>query len=484
MIGYIKDEIPISKEYGKALNEKVTHYNFTKSGEKTGFCSHCGTGLNSTAKECNLCGTKLVPKRIIKTSKPKNFDQEIAFRVCQKYNDTFIYRFILAGICFEDDFVEKSYLNEVERISYTGPNDSLLIMSNYGHGWNEGSKYYDYIYGSSTQVKQRTTVDILPNHKDFEKQTKDSDIKYTCFDKYYYRHRISNAYNLFQNISIAAHYRFVEYLWKLSFYVLYESVFNCKADMRLLSENKIKEYIKDLRAIGNPTFAQYYLLNYCKRNNVKIRTEDIKPLPELYDIDNVKNIIEAANIVNITIGKAISYCTKVLFTDSINTSEWLDELTMLQEMNGYIPHKKTYPSDLRTQHQETIVVYNTIKKEIEEKKAIDSIAKMQELEYQNNDFGLAIIAPKSLSDIVDEGAAMNHCVGNSRYLGEVTDRKTMIFFLRYTDKPDQSLGTIELKNNKIIQCQGKDNISKNLPENYQPFLNDWLEKKVEAFSNA
>ena len=151
---------------------------------------------------------------------------------------------------------------------------------------------------------------------------------------------------------------------------------------------------------------------------------------------------------------------------------WEDELKMLIEINGYVPNKKAFPKNLSRQHDETIAIYNATMREKEFEEAREAIEKAHELEYQNMDYGLAIVAPDHPQELVKEGSVLHHCVAS--YINRFTQGKTMIVFMRRIDTPNTPLGTIEYRNNQISQCHGYDNKTEQFPPNYQEFLAEWL----------
>ena len=58
-------------------------------------------------------------------------------------------------------------------------------------------------------------------------------------------------------------------------------------------------------------------------------------------------------------------------------------------------------------------------------------------------------------DIKDEAVSQNNCVAS--YIDEVIDGKCHILFLRKKDKPNESLVTIEVRNNRIVQAKRRFN---------------------------
>lgn len=65
------------------------------------------------------------------------------------------------------------------------------------------------------------------------------------------------------------------------------------------------------------------------------------------------------------------------------------------------------------------------------------------------------IYPESTQDIKDEATMQNNCVAS--YIDKVIDGECHILFLRKKNKPDESLVTIEVRNNHIVQARRRFN---------------------------
>ena len=85
--------------------------------------------------------------------------------------------------------------------------------------------------------------------------------------------------------------------------------------------------------------------------------------------------------------------------------------------------------------------------------------------------------PEKLSDIVDEGVELLHCVGGMHYLDRHIQKKSLILFVRKVETPDEPLYTVECQNGRIIQCRGYDN--GRVPKEVHDFLDVW----VDTFKN-
>ena len=70
----------------------------------------------------------------------------------------------------------------------------------------------------------------------------------------------------------------------------------------------------------------------------------------------------------------------------------------------------------------------------------------------------------------------NHCVAS--YVDRIINGRTYIMFLRYTTLPKDSLITLELKDNKILQAKGSYN--RPVTDDEHKFLEKYCkEKKIE-----
>lgn len=93
--------------------------------------------------------------------------------------------------------------------------------------------------------------------------------------------------------------------------------------------------------------------------------------------------------------------------------------------------------------------------------------KMQEIRKEhyeaiNNNF--SILVPEKLSQIVDEGITLHHCV--KTYTNRVASGETTILFLRRTNDKDKPFYTIEVRNRIVIQIHG--------------FGNKWIGNDLDA----
>lgn len=133
------------------------------------------------------------------------------------------------------------------------------------------------------------------------------------------------------------------------------------------------------------------------------------------------------------------------FTNSdLAMNQLKDYVSMIKQMGGKIRDK--YPKYLKVKHDIMVVNFNVFKKEYSEE--LFQKRKRPELEWKNKDYVIKI--PQTTQDIKDEGIQNNNCVGS--YVGRVINGDTYIVFLRNIKTPDESLVTVEIKDNTIVQA--------------------------------
>ena len=120
------------------------------------------------------------------------------------------------------------------------------------------------------------------------------------------------------------------------------------------------------------------------------------------------------------------------------------------------------------------------KRTAEQEKAIgDSFDEWQK-RYQYQSKELMMIPPHSAKEIVDEGAALHHCVGH--YLKNVAEKERVILFVRSVAEPDKSLCTVEVKDGQVTQARGFDNAEP--PAQITAFIEQWKHRVLYASDKA
>lgn len=109
---------------------------------------------------------------------------------------------------------------------------------------------------------------------------------------------------------------------------------------------------------------------------------------------------------------------------------------------------KKYPHYLKSMHDIISANYQASKRTYDEL-AFERLAK-RELEYEEKEYCIKI--PMSSKEVIQEGTELSHCVHS--YVDKILKKQTYIFFMRNTEKKEESLITLEYMNGKIVQAKG------------------------------
>lgn len=148
-----------------------------------------------------------------------------------------------------------------------------------------------------------------------------------------------------------------------------------------------------------------------------------------------------------------------------------DYLRMEYKLKERYSKMEKYPKNFRTKEHQVMVEYNAKKEEIDEKEFKANSDKFKRYEYQDDRY--KVIVPSTPKMIEDEANQQEHCVRS--YIKEMQRGKTCICFIRYLDNLSQSLLTVEVKKDTIVQVRGEHNREPTESEN--AFVDKWAEEK-------
>lgn len=166
----------------------------------------------------------------------------------------------------------------------------------------------------------------------------------------------------------------------------------------------------------------------------------------------------------------------LLYIDTLMTFEAITDIyDLMRELEDYArmmstisPKFDKYPRNFLTTHRIACRNYNRLKKEFSEELFKKRIDKSYECSFDDYIF----IYPDSTQDIKDEAVSQNNCVAS--YIDKVIDGNCHIMFLRKKNNPEDSLVTIEIRNNKIVQAKRKYNVD--VTEEDQVAIDKWNKK--------
>lgn len=466
----------------------------------SGFCTCCKKTVdidtrtikprNKQRGKCPACGGEVtfIPKGYFPTYQR---DRKWGCLV-QKINSGIVVRYfhIFLEIQRDNNFKEEFCIGELCRVFYQEDNAKLYtdrydwdVYKQHGSSrWCPGNGKHDCGYAV-------LYTENLPQ------AFKGTIFQYCAVDIYQKKNRCEQIpFSSF--LDCYPEKRFLEYFIKSGMFNMTKDVVEYKA-RNLNTNGKTpmevlelpKEYIKKLIEIDG-TGAEYRLIKQCYADKVNFNANDIHEYYIRFGGND-----EMLGVVNthMSIGKFIRYidkqrkklpvqkeesCCNIMYRTNYTKQEkeqmeykniandWRDYIswcaTLKYDMNDmYVilpPNLKKAHDRVMKEYQEYREKQERRKKAILEKK-IKKVLKDAEgipaLEIKTNK--LTILVPKSGEEIKEEGRALHHCVGT--YVERVAKGETMILFVRRIDKPTEPYFTLEYRNEKVIQCRGKNNCS-------------------------
>ena len=166
----------------------------------------------------------------------------------------------------------------------------------------------------------------------------------------------------------------------------------------------------------------------------------------------------------------------LLYIDQLKTFEALNDMRyVIRELYDYANMMSAisskfdkYPRNFLTTLRIACRNYNRLKKEFSEELFKKRIDKNYECTFGDYIF----VYPDSTQDIKDEAVSQNNCVAS--YIDKVIDGDCHIMFLRKKSNPKDSLVTIEIRNNRIVQAKRKYNAD--VTEDDQVAIDKWNKK--------
>jgi hypothetical protein len=132
-----------------------------------------------------------------------------------------------------------------------------------------------------------------------------------------------------------------------------------------------------------------------------------------------------------------------------------------------------YPKSLKKEHDIILLNYKTMQDEKKRAEFEKAVTKEDYSKLAFRDKVYSIILPKEPNDVIREGESLSHCVAS--YVNDIIKERCKIIFMRPTKQLDESLLTIEVRDNKYIrQIRGKQN--RNALKEEMNFISKWADK--------
>lgn len=415
------------------------------------------TNKNRTILASNREGCPLIEKRLTAKSR-LTFPTKINFFATVLVSKK---RIEIQSYIFWSEVIDGKQTIEYEPTNFERFCEGKHIKANRcGSHWYAGLlRNYGYMSGPYTN-----TV-FFPNEWE-KKASKFREFKYLNLDyldrftlpKYFkYASEIEflqsiNA-NEFAKEIIAPKYTFVKDKWRKTI------------DMRVCNKKWLIKH-KGLLKNSTKNFNEIAVENYLRDRKIKY-VEGIGKYMNVEDFKLIPKRIGTVRFQNWVLKNEIDF---FMYKDYLNM---LEELEI--EMNSDLV---ALPRDFKTKHDELSKTLTLIKKEKEIAELNKKLTVAQKYEMEIND--LAFVAPKTLKDIVVEGSELSHCVGGEQYLENHKNGKSIIMFVRNKNDIEKPLYTLEYREGRIIQIQGKRNKPDAVPQEVRATANKWAERAKRA----
>lgn len=214
--------------------------------------------------------------------------------------------------------------------------------------------------------------------------------------------------------------------------------------------------------------------NLGKLLNMKYPLEQFSPrrigLIQIIQIGNLEFNNFVDYLQRITSRELLFICDNNYYDSGcFSIKEYYDYLNMQFQMYGKI--KEKYPDNWLTTLQIMKAKFNAWKQLHKDEQFLNNANRLKYLEYSDDKY--CIVIPTKSSDVVDEGVHLGHCVGS--YVDRIIRGETNILFMRKVNEPEESLVTLEFKDNMLCQYKGFGDRAVN--EEEDEFLTKWCKEK-------
>lgn len=250
-----------------------------------------------------------------------------------------------------------------------------------------------------------------------------------------------------------------------------------------------RPYFPLLREL-NPSIDQLHLIRQLLQADHKPSTEQIKWFiaSKISNADAAKELLAHMSVHKLqryveqqfapedeaALKRVDYYKMNTLITD------YHDYLCMCKELQYDVKNSFIlFPRELKAAHDSVAKTLKDKRTAEHEKDIAGSFDEWQK-RYQYQSKELMMIPPHSAKEIVDEGAALHHCV--RLYVKNVAEKKSVILFVRSVDEPDKSLCTVEVKDGQVTQARGFDN--EEPPAQITAFIEQWKQRVLYASDKA
>lgn len=486
----------VSEDIKKFVHDDVfgnSEYLFvSKVGNKhSGYCTYCNHGLeikkvvaHNDWTICPICGAHLQIK--LTRYGRKICKNEACFYYFEKSivdSNVIVCKGYYVSKDYSKDYMEPEFEYSLYAIYIFQDKKAVMLTKNWWYqNWDKRATIYDFNQGW-----------LAPKMCYYSPESLRKAIQGTSF-QYMPLELFEGHFSLVKLLMEYAKHPWIEQICKIGFEGIIEEKLkrNCLYDclnykgknvfkILRLNRKEVKE-IKQSNVNITPLFLRMYQLQ--SKDNCGFSPEQVKGIESTYGYYYC-TIRKATKYTSMK--KAIKYIDKqhektkekYYYSKSdfaVNWSDYIDDCVRLG-MN-LKDESVLFPKDVYAAHQNTIKQVKLKADEMLNNKIKNRLKILEKYYFEYN--GLIIRPALSSNELIEEGKALNHCVGT--YADRYAEGKTNIFVIRKLSNPDKPYYTMEVADNRIKQTRGKNNCAptEDVKEFIEAFTKAKLEKKLKV----
>lgn len=448
----------LPKQWNKFINDLKKSHNLIIKRKKEHYCTYCKQNIylskskiNEHSK-CPNCHQLL----LVKSDRLKQYEFVDDFGILEKYQEYYIIRYFeiktyyskekfYSDICeygrkiFDDRFIELYEIINSHIVTGIG----YCSISHNGELFGDNWRYFTSYWKSLGN----NLIYYPYNLKQLFKGTKWQYSQLWLLTK---KEQYFDIAYLLRNYLDS-----IELLIKLGFYklALCPKSFNKKGSF----ENRFgigKEYAQYIKK-HNLNINQLEILKLLKDKNIRL----IKYYAEFIQSDY--NFFRKNNI-------DLKLLYKKTNISSNNLYEYKDYIGFAEKLKYDLKDKRIlYPRNIEESHDRLLKQYQIKKDKMVNSKIAKRYKQLLKNTFKTKKY---IIFPAiSMDSLIDESKQQNNCV--KTYAEDYANKECDIYFMRLVGNQEQSLVTVEVKNNKVVQQRRKNN--EQTTSEQKKFLEKW-----------
>jgi hypothetical protein len=462
------------EEYATDVVFEKSRYIFTHrvGNRQRGYCTHCKREFDNeqTLKHgygefCPCCYSKCIVKASGRGRKDLIDKAHFVFYEKSAINpQAIIARMFLAIRDYSQDYmaVETQYGLDALYIFEPGSPGVMLKKSCYYYG---GLLHNDQFVKAAT-VYTLPKYNLWYSRESIEAAVAGTPFQYSTWAQY-------NTGCMVAFFDLAARYRCIEYLTKLGFKSLVITKLNGESTHSAINWNG-KNVLKVLRLTKKElneireqkvdvTFSFLHILQKIKKLSGALAVSEViliaRDFGNLYYFEQLLAMLDYGPIKKILsyVDKQFSRDRKQYTTRHDVVSTWHDYLEDCKKLGMDLASESViFPKSVYRSHQNYLRQIKIKSDEGLNQQIAKRIEELNKKYFFERD-GLFIQPAADTLEMIDEGKALNHCVGV--YAREHADGRTVILFVRKADEPDKPYFTVEVRPGykAVFQVRGKAN---------------------------